>query len=161
MLLLLGAAGLAWAQLSKPIAHEDNVDAAGNKYLQREAHQDAAINALGCVPTWGLCSRTECGTGDTRGAGRGCRRAAAARPPARCLPAAATRYRACTLRCREVSDEVVDRATCPQNIALKWHTEIGSAVYATPLITDLYSDGRKDIIVPGFVHNLEVRQRGC
>lgn len=30
-------------------------------------------------------------------------------------------------------------------------------MYATPLITDLYSDGRKDVIVPSFVHYLEVR----
>lgn len=35
-------------------------------------------------------------------------------------------------------------------------TEISSSVYATPLITDLYADGRKDIIVPGFVHYTEV-----
>jgi hypothetical protein len=28
-------------------------------------------------------------------------------------------------------------------------TEVSSSVYATPLITDLYADGRKDIIVPG------------
>lgn len=62
--------------------------------------------------------------------------------------------------CRGGGDEVLDR-TCPQNIALKWHTEIGSAVYATPLITDLYSDGRKDILVPGFVHNLEVWGAGA
>ena len=34
-------------------------------------------------------------------------------------------------------------------------TEVSSSVYATPLITDLYSDGRKDIIVPAFVHYLE------
>ena len=46
---------------------------------------------------------------------------------------------------------------CPQNIALKWHAEAASAVYATPLITDLFSDGRKDIVVPAFLHNLEVR----
>jgi len=45
---------------------------------------------------------------------------------------------------------------CPQNIALKWHSEMSSSVYATPLITDLYSDGFKDIIVPSFNHYLEV-----
>ena len=33
---------------------------------------------------------------------------------------------------------------------------MSSSVYATPLITDLYSDGRKDIIVPAFVNRLEV-----
>jgi len=31
-------------------------------------------------------------------------------------------------------------------------TEVSSSVYATPLITDLYADGRKDIIVPGRWH---------
>lgn len=35
-------------------------------------------------------------------------------------------------------------------------SEVSSSIYATPLITDLYSDGRKDIIVPSFVHYLEV-----
>jgi hypothetical protein len=45
---------------------------------------------------------------------------------------------------------------CPVNLALRWHTEIGSAVYATPLITDLYSDARKDIIIPGFSNNVLV-----
>ena len=34
-------------------------------------------------------------------------------------------------------------------------TEVGSSIYATPLIHDLYSDGQKDIIVPSFVHYLE------
>ena len=45
---------------------------------------------------------------------------------------------------------------CPQNLELRWMTEVSSSIYATPLITDLYSDGRKDIIVPSFVHYLEV-----
>lgn len=38
--------------------------------------------------------------------------------------------------------------------------QVTSSVYATPVITDLYSDGRKDIIVPGFVHYTEVLQVG-
>lgn len=46
---------------------------------------------------------------------------------------------------------------CPQDIALKWHAEAGSGIYATPLITDLFSDGKKDIVVPAFQHHLEVR----
>lgn len=56
------------------------------------------------------------------------------------------------------SDEEVDPegSRCEQNVALKWVTETGSSIYATPLITDLYSDGHKDIIVPTFVHQLEV-----
>lgn len=40
---------------------------------------------------------------------------------------------------------------------LAWMAEASSSVYATPLITDLHSDGRRDIIVPSFVHYLEVR----
>ena len=47
--------------------------------------------------------------------------------------------------------------TCPQNLELRWMSEVASSVYATPLITDLYSDGHKDIVVPAFVHHLEVR----
>ena len=47
---------------------------------------------------------------------------------------------------------------------LRWMTEVSSSVYATPLIHDLYSDGNKDVIVPTFVHYLEVlphMQRVC
>ena len=44
---------------------------------------------------------------------------------------------------------------CSANLVLKWMTEVGSSIYATPLIHDLYSDGQKDIIVPAFVHYLE------
>lgn len=51
--------------------------------------------------------------------------------------------------------------SCPLHIALKWHAEASSAVYATPLITDLFSDGRKDVVVPSFLHNLEVRAWGA
>lgn len=36
--------------------------------------------------------------------------------------------------------------------------ETTSSVYATPIITDLYADGYKEIIVPSFVHHLEVFQ---
>ncbi|MEW5304838.1 MAG: hypothetical protein WDW36_007421 [Sanguina aurantia] len=54
------------------------------------------------------------------------------------------------------ADEVPQFQECPQNIELKWQAEVSSSVYATPLITDLYSDGQKDIIVPSFVHYLEV-----
>lgn len=53
-------------------------------------------------------------------------------------------------------DDLVGDNTCPLDVELKWMTEISSSVYATPLITDLYADGRKDIIVPGFVHYTEV-----
>ena len=46
---------------------------------------------------------------------------------------------------------------CEADLALKWMTEVSSAIYATPLITDLYSDSFRDIIVPSFVHYTEVR----
>lgn len=36
--------------------------------------------------------------------------------------------------------------------------ETTSSVYATPVITDLYADGYKEIVVPSFVHHLEVFQ---
>lgn len=39
---------------------------------------------------------------------------------------------------------------------MKWMTEVSSAVYATPLITDLFSDGHKEVIVPTFSNYLEV-----
>jgi hypothetical protein len=57
--------------------------------------------------------------------------------------------------CREPDDEELEDV-CPQDIALKWHAEASSAIYATPLITDLFSDGRKDVVVPSFLHQLEV-----
>lgn len=66
---------------------------------------------------------------------------------------------ACT--CRD--DDEIHEPTCPQDLAIRWHTEIGSSIHATPLITDLYSDGRKDIIVPGFhrrLHLLDGRTGG-
>lgn len=52
---------------------------------------------------------------------------------------------------------------CPQDLTIRWHTEVGSSILATPLITDLYSDNRKDIIIPGFrrrVHVLDGRTGG-
>ena len=61
----------------------------------------------------------------------------------------------CFVRCSDEESDPEGNA-CEQNVALKWMTEAGSSIYATPLITDLYSDGHKDIIVPTFVHQLEV-----
>ncbi|GAB2272986.1 Protein DEFTIVE IN EXINE FORMATION 1 [Dionaea muscipula] len=45
---------------------------------------------------------------------------------------------------------------CPQNLELRWQTEVSSSIYATPLIADINSDGKLDIVVPSFVHYLEV-----
>jgi hypothetical protein len=57
--------------------------------------------------------------------------------------------------CADRGDEE-ELMECPLNVALSWMTEVSSSVYATPLITDLYSDGAKEIVVPSFVHYLEV-----
>ncbi|KAL0053870.1 hypothetical protein WJX82_000436 [Trebouxia sp. C0006] len=57
---------------------------------------------------------------------------------------------------RLLSDEEPGDSLCPQNVQLKWTTEVSSSIYATPTITDLYSDAHKDIIVPAFVSQLEV-----
>ena len=61
--------------------------------------------------------------------------------------------------CRSADDDeaVPWQGQCDVDIALTWMTEVSSSVYATPIITDLFSDGHKDIIVPSFVHYLEVR----
>ncbi|KAJ4979848.1 hypothetical protein NE237_010628 [Protea cynaroides] len=45
---------------------------------------------------------------------------------------------------------------CPRNLELRWQTEVSSSIYATPLIADINSDGKPDIVVPSFVHYLEV-----
>jgi len=55
------------------------------------------------------------------------------------------------------ADEVVPQGLCDIDLRLKWMSEVSSSVYATPIIHDLLSDGHKDIIVPSFVHYLEVR----
>lgn len=52
-----------------------------------------------------------------------------------------------------IDDRVND---CPVDISLRWMTEVASSIYATPVIADLFSDGQKEIIVPTFVHYLEV-----
>eukprot|EP00759_Apiculatamorpha_spiralis_P051666 PhF_6_TR538/c1_g1_i1/m.419 len=46
--------------------------------------------------------------------------------------------------------------TAKYGLGISWVTELGSSVYATPTITDLFSDGRKEIIIPTFTHYLEV-----
>jgi hypothetical protein len=60
------------------------------------------------------------------------------------------------LPCPSRLGDITPDTTCPLDVELKWMTEVSSSVYATPLITDLYSDGKKDIVVPAFVHYLEV-----
>eukprot|EP00906_Rhabdomonas_costata_P030892 RCo043683 len=45
---------------------------------------------------------------------------------------------------------------CHVSVDVAWSAEVGSSVYATPLITDLFGDGRKEIITPTYVHYVEV-----
>ncbi|KAK6943074.1 hypothetical protein RJ641_028451 [Dillenia turbinata] len=52
-------------------------------------------------------------------------------------------------------DELLN-TQCPRNLELRWQTEVSSSIYATPLIADINSDGKLDIVVPSFVHYLEV-----
>jgi len=59
------------------------------------------------------------------------------------------------LSCSEQPGKPFSR-NCKIDLAIRWHTEVGSSVHATPLITDLYSDGHKDVIVPGFRHGLHL-----
>ena len=47
-------------------------------------------------------------------------------------------------------------SNCTTDITLRWMTETASSIYATPVIADLFSDGQKEVIVPTFVHYLEV-----
>eukprot|EP00898_Chlorokybus_atmophyticus_P003628 jgi/Chlat1/4266/Chrsp29S04370 len=46
--------------------------------------------------------------------------------------------------------------TCPVNAQLRWAAEASSSIYATPVIADLTSEGQKDVIVPTFVHYIDV-----
>ncbi|KAG0468105.1 hypothetical protein HPP92_017433 [Vanilla planifolia] len=67
---------------------------------------------------------------------------------------------------RQASDDMLGYPTldedsllntkCPQNLELRWQTEVSSSVYATPLIADINSDGKLEVIIPSFVHYLEV-----
>ena len=54
-------------------------------------------------------------------------------------------------------DEDPDRSSqCPVDLEVLWQSAVGSSVYSTPLVTDLYSDGRPDVVVPSFVHEVDV-----
>ncbi|XP_052172966.1 protein DEFECTIVE IN EXINE FORMATION 1 [Diospyros lotus] len=52
-------------------------------------------------------------------------------------------------------DELLN-TQCPQHLELRWQTEVSSSIYTTPLIADINSDGKLEIVVPSFVHYLEV-----
>ncbi|PNX82542.1 defective in exine formation protein dex1, partial [Trifolium pratense] len=53
-------------------------------------------------------------------------------------------------------EDALVNSKCPMNLELRWQTEVSSSVYANPLIADINSDGKLDIVVPSFLHYLEV-----
>lgn len=55
-----------------------------------------------------------------------------------------------------VDEDALLNTQCPQQLELRWQTEVSSSIYATPLIADINSDGKLDVVVPSFVHYLEV-----
>uniref|UniRef100_A0A2N9FAV5 DEX1 C-terminal domain-containing protein n=1 Tax=Fagus sylvatica TaxID=28930 RepID=A0A2N9FAV5_FAGSY len=56
----------------------------------------------------------------------------------------------------DIDEDALLNSQCPRNLELRWQTEVSSSIYATPLIADINSDGKLDIVVPSFVHYLEV-----
>ncbi|ESQ49163.1 hypothetical protein EUTSA_v10020022mg [Eutrema salsugineum] len=56
----------------------------------------------------------------------------------------------------EIDEDALLNTQCPRKLELRWQTEVTSSVYATPLIADINSDGKLDIVVPSFVHYLDV-----
>lgn len=55
-----------------------------------------------------------------------------------------------------IDEDALLNTQCPRNLELRWQTEVSSSIYATPLIADINSDGKLDIVVPSFLHYLEV-----
>ncbi|KRH75813.1 hypothetical protein GLYMA_01G111300v4 [Glycine max] len=53
-------------------------------------------------------------------------------------------------------EDALVNSKCPKNLELRWQTEVSSSIYANPLIADINSDGKLEIVVPSFVHYLEV-----
>ncbi|KDP24492.1 hypothetical protein JCGZ_25056 [Jatropha curcas] len=56
----------------------------------------------------------------------------------------------------DIDEDALLNTQCPKNLELRWQTEVSSSIYASPLIADINSDGKLDIVVPSFVHYLEV-----
>ncbi|KAI9115933.1 hypothetical protein K1719_012863 [Acacia pycnantha] len=56
----------------------------------------------------------------------------------------------------EIDEDALLNTQCPKNLELRWQTEVSSSIYATPLVADINSDGKLEIVVPSFVHYLEV-----
>ncbi|CAH9103415.1 unnamed protein product [Cuscuta europaea] len=55
-----------------------------------------------------------------------------------------------------VDEDELLNTQCPQHLELRWQTEVSSSIYASPLIADINSDGKLEVVVPSFVHYLEV-----
>ncbi|KAH0458800.1 hypothetical protein IEQ34_011614 [Dendrobium chrysotoxum] len=55
-----------------------------------------------------------------------------------------------------IDEDSLLNTKCPHNLELRWQTEVSSSIYATPLIADINSDGKLEVVVPSFVHYLEV-----
>lgn len=55
-----------------------------------------------------------------------------------------------------IDEDALLNTQCPAKLELRWQTEVSSSIYATPLISDINSDGKLEIVVPSFVHYLEV-----
>ncbi|KAF6175996.1 hypothetical protein GIB67_032619 [Kingdonia uniflora] len=56
----------------------------------------------------------------------------------------------------DLDEDALLNTQCPRNLELRWQTEVSSSIYAPPLIADINSDGKLEIVVPSFVHYLEV-----
>ncbi|KAJ1411283.1 WD40/YVTN repeat-like-containing domain superfamily [Sesbania bispinosa] len=56
----------------------------------------------------------------------------------------------------EIDEDALVNSKCPKNLELRWQTEVSSSIYANPLVADINSDGKLDIVVPSFLHYLEV-----
>ena len=48
------------------------------------------------------------------------------------------------------------KSECEVDVDLLWTGESGASIYSTPTITDLYSDGKKDVVTATFVRFLDV-----
>ncbi|RZC80586.1 hypothetical protein C5167_043167 [Papaver somniferum] len=55
-----------------------------------------------------------------------------------------------------IDEDALLNTQCPRNLELRWKAEVSSSIYAAPLISDINGDGKLDIVVPSFVHYLEV-----
>eukprot|EP00850_Spirogloea_muscicola_P022864 SM000315S11901 [mRNA] locus=s315:111541:117447:- [translate_table: standard] len=55
-----------------------------------------------------------------------------------------------------IDEESLANTQCPRHVELRWQAEVSSSIYASPLIADINRDGKLEIVVPAFVHYLEV-----